>query len=284
MNILVFGGDNRQIAAAKYLENKGCHISIYAIDKEHLEKRGAGHMFTERFGGYDALLLPLPLSRDGKHINCPLSETPMPIECVISSIKPGALVLAGLINKYQKSLFTERRLRAVDYYDIEELQIKNSVPTAEGAIEIFMNRSEKTVMGSKTVVIGYGKIAKALSSRLLFLGSDVKIAARSEGDLAAARCCGCEIVKLSFYRADPGECDCIFNTVPCNLFDETFASKIPSEAIFIDLASKPFGMTPNAAEMLGDRYIIASSLPGRMFPQSAGIIIGETVWRILETI
>ena len=57
---------------------------------------------------------------------------------------------------------------------------------------------------------------------------------------------------------------------------------MPSDTILIDLASLPGGIDAAAAEKLGLRMIRALSLPGKVAPKSAGEIIKETVYNMME--
>ena len=50
----------------------------------------------------------------------------------------------------------------------------------------------------------------------------------------------------------------------------------------IDLASAPGGVDHQAAEELGIRVIPALSLPGRVAPKTAGEIIKETIYHMME--
>ena len=73
------------------------------------------------------------------------------------------------MNKWDYCPFT---LNAITNYDViklkqftnEELTILNAIPTAEGAIQIAMEKSLKTVHGSKCLVLGFGRIGKILAN------------------------------------------------------------------------------------------------------------------------
>ena len=62
--------------------------------------------------------------------------------------------------------------------------IPNAVPTAEGAIEIAIAETPFTIHGSKSLVLGYGKIGKILSKDLYALGAQTYVEARKYADLA----------------------------------------------------------------------------------------------------
>ncbi|MBR6917936.1 MAG: hypothetical protein IKN38_07100 [Clostridia bacterium] len=282
MKIVVFGGDARQIASSLYLKNKGYDVSIFAIDKKILEVYGAQDLAARELIRSDAVIFPLPFSRDGENINCPFTSTRYDISDVFRTLDKRTRVFCGMASGFHKRMAREYGLELIDYYEREELQIKNAVPTAEGAILTFMNRKEITVFGSECTVCGYGKIGKCLADRLKSFGAHVTVASRSETSVAAAQSFGIDTVSIDeFINGRPYCGDCIFNTVPCNIFNDDFVCGMGQNAMYIELASFPYGMSESCAEKLGERYVAAPSLPGRTAPLSSGKIIAETVCNLL---
>jgi dipicolinate synthase subunit A len=58
--------------------------------------------------------------------------------------------------------------------------------------------------------------------------------------------------------------------------------KINSDALIIDLASKPGGVDMQCAGRLGKKVIWALSLPGKVAPITSGEIIKDTIINILS--
>ena len=71
-----------------------------------------------------------------------------------------------------------------DYAAREDFAILNAVPTAEGAVELAMQHYEGTVFGSRSLVVGFGRIGRLLAKMLHALGSDVTVSARKPSDFA----------------------------------------------------------------------------------------------------
>lgn len=282
MNILIFGGDLRQIAAAKYFRDAGHDVKIFAVRRNTLEKYGAGDMFIGKAVPADITVFPLPVSSDGENINCPLSDETFDFYETFRSLKAGSRVFVGMANSFEKNFFRELKLNVTDYFESDEIQIENAVPTAEGAIELFFKNEPITLMDAHVVVIGYGKIGAALARRLRLLGANVWVSARSEKDLALAHTDGMTGVPLQRFLKEPSRPDCIFNTVPARIFDGNFAKKT-ADTLFIDLASKPFGVTEDAVAVMGEKYIRGSSLPGKTAPVTAGRIIARSILKHLES-
>ena len=83
----------------------------------------------------DAVILPLPVSRDGIRLNAPGMGDDLPrVTELLGLMKPGATVFGGRIPETAREVCRERGLFAVDYFEDEAFQIRNAVPTAEGAL------------------------------------------------------------------------------------------------------------------------------------------------------
>lgn len=280
MKILIFGGDARQISAAGFFTENGYDTNIFGIDPEVLKTYGAENKYTDVYTGFDAVVFPLPFSTDGEHVNCPFSAEKYSAAEIFRNLS-GSRIFVGMAGKYFIKAAEEFGISLTDYYEFEDFQIKNAVPTAEGAIEIFLNRKDVTLYGSECIVTGCGKVGKSLAVRLSRLGANVIVAARSNKDLSWAETAGMKGVKIKELIKSGTTADCIFNTVPANIFEESFCNKLSADTVYVELASKPYGMSCECRKILQDRYIPAPSLPGKTAPQTAGRIIAETVCKYL---
>ena len=160
--------------------------------------------------------------------------------------------------------------------------IPNAVPTAEGAIEIAIAETPFTIHGSKSLVLGYGKIGKILSKDLYALGAQTYVEARKYADLAMIEGHGYEPLPLDNLKDHIHEFDIIFNTIPSLILDDEILTKVKKDALIIDLASKPGGIDFDAAKSYGLKVIWALSLPGKIAPVSSGAIIKDTIMNIIK--
>ena len=237
----------------------------------------------------EILLLPLPVSADGVRLNCPLQR---PEESVRLSLLPtlfgGKLLLGGKIPPALCSLAEEKGIACIDYFDSELLQLKNALPTVEGALFVAMGELSVTLDGAETAVIGYGRIGSLLAEKLRALGAKVTVLARRREVLQHAELRHHRGVLLHCkdgYRgleAIPKDCRVIFNTVPNRIFVGEALDSIPRNCLFVDLASAPGGIDFATAEQRGLRAIWATALPGKYSPETAGVMIAETVETILS--
>lgn len=294
IKIGILGGDRRQLITAECLSNAyECAVwgfaSVFGSEDEHYLKNTVRCADPESaVKCSDALILPLPASMDGVRLNCPLAvgsgrEVPdVRLLALCEKMPHGSLLLGGQIPSIVKKYAAERGITAVDYYDSEELQIKNSVPTAEGAIAACINALPFTVAGMRAAVFGYGRVGRTLAGRLRALGADVFAVARSDRDLSNAVCDGCVPIPLEEYRAFPLHGDVIFNTIPHRIFDADLLARIPRDTVIFELATANAGVDEAAAIDNGIRVISLPSLPGKTAPRTAGEIICGVVRGILN--
>ena len=280
--VAVIGGDLRQLTLARLLKREGYHVFLYGFDKDIRLDALEFDRDKDFALSADIVILPVPVTFDGTTINSPYSKNPMTVEEFLCGINPSALVFGGQIQPNLQKAFEENQIAYRDYLKREELSIKNAVPTAEGAIEIAIAETPITIHGSKSLVLGYGKIGKILSKMLFGLGAQTYVEARKYADLAMIEGHGYEPLDLYSLKDRINEFDIIFNTVPSLILDREILSNVKKDALIIDLASKPGGVDFDAAKELGLRVIWALSLPGKVAPVTSGAIIKDTIMNIIK--
>jgi len=291
MKVGVIGGDLRQLVAAQAIAEAGYETAVYGSDNYEGELGMAIRCVNlgDAVNKSDFLLLPLPYSLDGIHVNTPLSNTEIHLSDVFGKLTSGQTVLVGKINDEELQdiqnmiCHTDKaNIKIIDYYEREDLTILNSLPTAEGAINIAMQEIPGTISNSKALIMGYGRIGKLLAHKLCALGADIRISARKPEDLAWIEAFGYSAVTYNEIDGCLHEFDVIFNTVPSLLLDETRLRNIKKDCVIIDLASNPGGIDFMAAKNLGRNVIWALSLPGKYAPLTAGKILARTLKMIME--
>ena len=176
------------------------------------------------------------------------------------------------------------KIRLVDLLENEEFQIKNALPTAEGAVEIAMHELPITLSQTRALILGYGRIGKVLFPMLKTLCKSVSIAARKPSDIAYIEILGGESVDFcgGKFVQKLSEFDVIFNTVPARILDENALEKLKKNCLVIDLASGKGGVDFAFAERKKIKAIHALALPGKVAPVTAGNIICDLVLELLH--
>lgn len=266
MKFAVLGGDMRIARLGLLLEEDGHKVSYLALQNAECLQSSKMEVSVEKaVEGADCVILPLPADQKGI-LNAPLSPDVLMMTEILENIPPNTLVCGGRIGPELLSLAEKKNIRLVDYFNREELVVKNAVATAEGALEIMMRETPIMVWQSKVLLIGFGRIGKLLAHRLRGVGAEVTVSARSYGDLAWIEAYGYKAVDTYALEGKLKGFDVIINTVPAMVLDEKRLLEIEKETLCIDLASKPGGIDFSAASSTGVSTIWALSLPGEVAP------------------
>lgn len=275
--IAVLGGDMRQVWLARLLLEEGRSVVSWGLEQGD----GPNPVPLDQALEAQLLLLPLPVCREGA-LNLPLTDTKLSAEQLWPRLRCDQLLLGGMTGDLSGRLTADFGLTLLDYYDREETQIANAVPTAEGALQLAMEATDHTIHGSGCLVIGYGRIGKLLAERLLALGARTAVSARRYSDLAWIEARGCQALRTGALAGELGEFDVIFNTAPALVLDGSRLRETKEDCVILDLASAPGGVDFEAAAALGRRAVHAPGLPGRTAPRSAAAAIRDSMYHILE--
>lgn len=219
-----------------------------------------GHA-TPDHGPWDVAVLPLPRSS--------LSED------VADQLPRGQKIVCGMTDAVFERLSEKRGWKLLRVLKDETYNQENGLLTAEGALFTAVARMNRALRGSKCLVIGYGRIGKALTGLLRGLGAAVTVAARREESRREA---GENSVSMQEIAQVLPRLDAVFNTVPAHMLGEEELRRVKPQCVLIDLASAPYGIDRDAAEALGLKAFLESGLPGRYCPLSAA----ETLLNYIE--
>jgi len=229
----------------------------------------------------DFVILPLPVSRDGIHLNLPLSDESILLEQLWKDLGKST-VLGGKVTQAQRIDAKKHGVELLDYFDREEVQVKNALSTSEGAIQEAMAATDTTIHGARILVLGHGRIAKILAHHLRALGGDVSVAARRCSERSWAEVFGCRALSMEEMEKLLGSFDIVFNTVPSRILGEEQLKKLKPSCLVMELASLPGGIDASAAGKLGVRYLAAHGLPGKAAPGSAAAVLRDSIYAILR--
>lgn len=275
-SFIFLGGDLRMLYAAEYL-NKNHDCFAYGFEtRDEFPVPATGELIP-----CDCAVLPLPATTDGVHITMPYHSENPDLDIVLKAVKPKGTVFTGKSSPYLERICDENNLKLCNYFDREELQLLNAVPTAEGALEIMLKELPVTVFGVNTLITGFGRIGEVMAKMLISLGAKVTVYARRSEQRAKAECLGCAAVSEKEIEKSLNGFDVVINTVPAAIFDRKRLMMLKRDCLVIDLASKSGVEDIELAASVGVKVIWALSLPGRTAPVTAGRIIGKTIENIL---
>lgn len=271
----VIGGDRRQAELARLLAADGNTVCTYGLDRW----KPGGEGSLDHAALADTVILPLPLCKGDGVLNC--EEGPAPTTDLFRRLHPGQMILAGQVKPQQRQEAAVCGLTLEDYFLREELTVANAAATAEAAIQVAMEQLDRTLLGMPCLVLGFGRIGKLLSHRLHGLGAQVTATARKPEDLAWIRAFGWRPLETGALDGKLGAFGAVFSTIPSPVLGAPLLAQLPKDCLCVDLASVQ-GIDLAAAERLGLPHVWARSLPGRMVPRTAAVVIRDAVYYILE--
>ncbi|MCD7927323.1 MAG: dipicolinate synthase [Oscillospiraceae bacterium] len=279
LHVWVVGGDQRQVKLAQLLRADGHQVSMYGLENAP-DLPWACETELDGAARADCTVLPVPVRGEGELLNAPHSSRQYELPRLLDAL--GGVVCAGGVDEELRALAGSRGLTLYDYLDREELAVANAVPTVEGALQIAMEQLSVTLHGSRTLVVGYGRLGRLLAHRLAALGADVTVSARNWGDLAWIEAFGYSGLFTGELDGWLEGYDLLVNTVPAPVLGKERLGQLSPGCLVIDLASRPGGVDRDAAGELGVKVIWALSLPGRTAPVTAARAIRDAVYHILQ--
>lgn len=231
---------------------------------------------TER--QFDGVVFALPGMKFSR-VNC---EYDVRLENILSLVKKGGYVFSSMADEYFLDTVNESELINYDYYSREELAFFNAYLTAEGVLELVLVNSNVTLRKLNILVTGYGRTGEAIADILSRNFVSVTVAARKEKDRARVVSRNMKAVPFKQIRECAEAFDFVINTVPETVISTNLLGKFRTDCIFLEVASKPYGIDITGAEAQKRKVIIASSLPGKYVAKSAGVFIADTICNIVK--
>ncbi len=259
--VLIIGGDKRLIAAKHRLNKENFYVDtlgLFPDDNGDIAKS-------------DVVILPVPTTKDGKTVYCPLTDRKIYLNDV-KNLVDKQLILCCNYDFDGKNY--------VDYNQLDSFALLNAVPTAEGAIALAINETPYTLWKNKVLVIGFGRVGKILADRLKNIGADVTISARKPRDFALANALGFKYINTEKLCDMYLDFDIIFNTVDYEVLSKSALENCPADLI-IDLSSKG-GFNLNYAKALGIKAFKPGGIPGIVSPKTAGEILAQTACDLIS--
>ena len=282
---LILGGDLRNVKLAQMLADDGNKVYSYGQDKSdeilddgRIEKCASLKSAIDKS---QIIIAPVPFSSNEEFINAPVSHDKIMVEDLLK-INKGKIFISGSIKENIKNELEKRYLEVIDIMKRDDLAILNTIATAEGTIEVAIQKTDKILQGSRVLILGFGRVGKIVASKFSKLSAQVTCAARKISDLAWIKAYGYNSLNINDMIYDLKEFDIIINTVPQTILKERELKHVDSECLLIDLASSPGGIDGKAATNMGIKFIWALALPGRIAPTSSAKFIKDTVYTILD--
>lgn len=258
----IIGGDLRQRYVAEALKTPVVFFANESInEKETVTKC---NYLSELFLVSDMIIVPIPFTRDNKHVFVKYCVDSILIDAFIPNLTKDHIIIGGPFTEESLRSIKEKNAKVIDITALETFKMKNAIPTAEGVIAEIIHKLRITIHESKGLILGYGHCGKRLANSLKNLGSQINIYTENTIEQREAVAKGYDLLH-NFEQ--PQKYDYIVNTIPKTIM--TPDEILRSTSLFIDITE--------AYQMDHDCFIKMRGIPGRFSPNTAGTIIGEII-------
>jgi dipicolinate synthase subunit A len=277
IRLAVIGGDDRELYLIPELQKQGAYIVGVGFENASpISGMTLAPSLQDAIGQVDMLLFPMFGTDDRGVVKAKYSASPIVLtKDVLQAIPTQVPLLIGWARPALKSVAENMGIQLIETITLNEITILNSIPSAEGAIQMAMEATTITIHGSESMVLGLGRCGWTLARMLQGIGAHVTGVARKPSNLARAVEMGFHAVHFSDLEDEIGRAEIIFNTVPHLILDRVMLEKVARDAVIVDLASIPGGTDFEYAQMLGIKALLAPGLPGIVAPKTAGRILAQ---------
>lgn len=267
--IAVVGGDNRSVALVEILRQADLQVrGFFILDEAEREA------LSTYLSIADAAVLP------ANHLGGDVNGV-IPQATICTALCNGTHVYTGKADGELLCLANANRLHVREFLRDEPFQRKNAALTAEGAIAMAIQNSEKTLLNAACVVTGSGRIAWSLLHLLRAFTPNIAMVARDENARIQAELLGYAAYSLDCAEKALRRADYVWNTIPQHVLCRDTLHAMRGKSMYIELASKPGGC--DAADIAPwTQYLPAPGVPGKLSPATASNVMAEFVLRDME--
>ena len=284
VRIAVVGGDEREREIARLAAETGAGVRAYGFPDEGIPGVRPSASAADAMTDANYALFPIPgLASDGS-LYAPAAPQPIvPGEELLGKLAANGCVILGTADERLRAAAARAAVGLYEYESNKELMLLRGPAIVEGALEVAIRNTTRTIHGNDIGVVGQGTIGSLLSRTLVSLGGHVHVFARNPVQRAAARAAGAMPHVLEDLAATAPRLSLLFSTVPARVVGQGVLERLPADAVVIDLAAPPGGVDLDAARKLRLTAVWARGL-GNRAPATVGASQWLGIRRIIEAI
>lgn len=283
--ISVIGGDLRIVKLVEMLAKDGIKVFTYGLEETDCLEKCEKVIYTKNLDEViqksNIIICSIPLSIDGTTVCAPFSGKKILLQELAEKIHGKVFIAGNIMNEFYGKV-KQNNNKIIDILKREELAVLNTISTAEGAIQIAMEETQRTLHGSNVLIMGFGRISKMLAKMLDGIGANVHCETRRNDSVAWIKAYGYKPIKLEEVKENLNKFDIIINTIPVTILNEEELKTLKKDCLIIDLASAPGGINRKVAKQLEIKLVWALSLPGKVAPVSSAEFIKETIDNVIK--
>lgn len=271
MTFTLLGGDLRSVHLCRRLMQDGYKVQCFGLELSDAPKSCHCDSLAAALQDTDCVILPIPTA-DGTLLRAPYSCAPISSDAVAEALPKNVPVFGS-----GKCPFPITDLTA-----IETMAVGNAALTAQAALLLILQNTPQLLEGQHVLILGAGRIGTLLALQLKALGAEVTVTSRSPERQAWCAAMGMDTAHTHKLTHILPTQEIVVNTIPTAVLGRAELSRLPHQALLLELASLPGGFDGAQAEALGLTAVIGRGLPGKYTPVGAADIIAETIYKELN--
>jgi dipicolinate synthase subunit A len=183
-------------------------------------------------------------------------------------------IFGGAIAPEFKTILKTKNIKYFNIMLNEDFVLKNATLTAEGMLCDLILNSPNSMYEQNILIIGSGRVAKAVGYLFLKLGLNFDFAMRNEKEYNLTKLFAKKCFLGEEYKNYLKNYDVVINTVPAVIFNQSDIEKFKKDCYVFELASK---RCLEGLKVQNVNYVLCPALPSKYTPKSAGKLIVELI-------
>lgn len=192
----------------------------------------------------------------------------------IESLPKHINIVCGKISEEYLEVLNKKRISIKNLMEDEIFTVKNANLTAEGVLAIILNETDVSLFECSVLILGGGRIAKAIAVLLKSLGVNYAVVSYNPIKFPSYYTLSNKCYYRNNFIRDLDKYNVIVNTIPAKILDDEVVNKIPANMMFVETASvKCLDDTRD----LKFNYLFSPALPQRFSARTAGRLVYESI-------
>jgi dipicolinate synthase subunit A len=283
--VAVLAGDERMLEIMRLARAAGAEVTAFASapGAETASGRPVADSLDEALTDADLIICPVPGLGPDDSLWTPNASEPVHLTSeALGRARPGAQMFMGRVSEGIAAICEPTVVRPVAHGDDDVEALLHAIPTAEGAVHHAIALSDITLMGSRCVCTGFGRVGQSMAVLLRGMGANVTLCARNEFQRARAVGFGLRALPLDALADELATADFCFQSAPGRdgyiLTHEVLAAA-NRHVVIIELSSPPSGTDFEACDELGLTAMWARGQAGTA-PRTAGADEWQVIARL----
>ncbi len=199
-------------------------------------------------------------------------------EDLVNKMPSNVTIFAGAISEEYLKIFNKKHIKYINFMDDEDFVLKNATLTAEGMLCDLILNTNKSMFNSNILILGSGRVAKAVGYLFYKLGLNFDFAMRNEKEFNHIKLFARKCILGEEYKNQLKNYDVVINTIPDVLFSKEDENKFKKDSCVFELASKK---CLEGVEIKNFKYVLCPALPSKYTPESASELMIEVIQNYL---